>query len=336
MAMRLIPAPIRASLAMLAALAAFTGPAWAQGASTPVAPSPVAGSGDALAAQASASVLRIVSFANPDGVAPQRVETARLPSLPVERLRFPLPVELRTAFQAEACRLNGLEWCPIFREETRGTAFAADRPGRFMTCRHIVQDWLHWARAYNPGRLATQEIIPPFTLSRADGRLVFISIAQDAGYRTSLMAESRRLDRPLKTLLRGDLFWDADFLQFDLADGLDAPPLRRREALQAGESFLLLGYPDKAGASNGQPLSLARGEVLRREGVTLVTNAPSAKGISGGPMIDARGMVGGMACSIGRAHGPRAYRPALGLPVLPGELGALLRDLHGVETSGTP
>ncbi len=197
----------------------------------PLAPVPVAGSGDALAARAASSVLRIISFANPDGQPPQRIETARLPGLPLRDMRFPLPPEMRAAFQAEACRRNGLEWCPVFREETRGTAFAADRRGRFMTCRHIVQDWLHWARAYNPGLPPSMDIAPPFALARADGSLAFVSIGPNAGYRTSFFAESRRLERPLKTLLRGDLFWDADFIQFDLADGLEAPPLKRRESL---------------------------------------------------------------------------------------------------------
>jgi hypothetical protein len=294
--------------------------------------SPVSRGTNPLAAQASASVFRIISFANEGNTPPARVATASLPPLPLGALRYPLPIEMRTAFQAEACRLNGLEWCPIFKEETRGTAFSADRPGRFMTCRHIVQDWLHWARAYNPSG-DFREIIPPFALSDAQGRLAFVSVTRGGGgFRLSFFAQSRRLERPLTSLLRGDLFWDADFLQFDLASDLGAPPLRRRESLDAGESLTLLGYPDRAGAG----LAASSGTVTTRNGLTLVTNAPSAKGISGGPMLDEEGLVGGMACSIGRARGPRATRPALGLPVLPQELASRLRETHGVETIATP
>jgi hypothetical protein len=315
--------------------------AFAQGpeiSARPMASAPATGlsavnqTGNPLAASASASVLRIISFANEGNDPPARVATANLPALRIGALRYPLPVELRAAFQGEACRLNGLEWCPVFKEETRGTAFSADRPGRFMTCRHIVQDWMHWARAYNPGA-ADRDIVPPFALADSEGRLAFVSVAPGGGgYRLSFFAQSRRLDRPLTALLRGDLFWDADFLQFDLSSDLGAPPLRRRESLDPGERLTLLGYPDRSGAG----LVASRGTVTTRDGLTLVTNAPSAKGISGGPMLDEEGLVGGMACSIGRARGPRAARPALGLPVLPQELAARLRDTHGVETIGTP
>jgi hypothetical protein len=327
-------------LAFLIAFGAPSPPALSQASQPAAGPSasisgglaPVSRAANPLAAQASTSVLRIISFANEGNVPPARVATATLPPLPLGALRYPLPVEMRAAFQGEACRLNGLEWCPVFKEETRGTAFSADRPGRFMTCRHLVQDWLHWARAYNPGSEG-REIIPPFALADSEGRLSFVSVARGGGgFRLSFFAQSRRLERPLTSLLRGDLFWDADFLQFDLASDLGVPPLRRRESLDAGERLTLLGYPDRAGAG----LATSTGSVTTRDGLTLVTNAPSAKGISGGPMLDDDGLVGGMACSIGRARGPRAVRPALGLPVLPQELASRLRETHGVETIGTP
>ncbi|MGL4728123.1 MAG: trypsin-like peptidase domain-containing protein [Bosea sp. (in: a-proteobacteria)] len=298
---------------------------------------PIAQSGSALAARAAPSVLRIVSFANEGGIAPAKVATSSLPPLQLNALQFPIPVELRAAFQGEACRLNGLEWCPVFKEETRGTAFAADRPGRFMTCRHIVQDWLHWARAYNPAAVEGRDMIPPFALADSQGKLAYVSTMRGGGgYRVSFQAESRRLDRPLKSLLRGDLFWDADFLQFDLASDLGARPLQRRESFDVGEQLLLLGYPDRVVGGEAAPLSASSGQATGHDRLTIVTNAPSAKGISGGPMLDSDGEVGGMACSIGRARGPRASRPALGLPVSPPELAARLRETHGVETIGSP
>jgi Trypsin-like peptidase domain len=297
---------------------------------------PIALNGNSLAARAAPSVLRIVSFANEGGVAPTKVATASIPPLQMKTLRFPIPTDMRAAFQGEACRVNGLEWCPIFKEETRGTAFAADRPGRFMTCRHIVQDWLHWARIFNPGIAIGQDIIPPFALADAQGQLSFVSMMRGSGYRVSFQAESRRLDRPLKSLLRGDLFWDADFIQFDLANDLGARPLQRRESFDVGEQLLLLGYPDRIIAGEAAPLSASTGRVMAHDRLTMVTDAPSAKGISGGPMLDGDGLVGGMACSIGRARGPRSARPALGLPVSPAELSARLRETHGVETIGIP
>jgi hypothetical protein len=293
----------------------------------------VARSDDPVAHRAAGSVLRIFSFANGDASPPDRQETAKLPRLPLNALRFPLPVELRVAFQAEACRANGLEWCPIFREEARGTAFAVERGGRFMTCRHIVQDWLYWARAYNPGAAALANPVPPLSLADAAGRLVFVSVVPGAGFRFSLLANSTRLDLPLRQLLRSDLFWDADFAQFDLADDLGVPPLRRRQSLQTGESMRIVGYPDRIVGGAAAPLVVARGSVVARQPVALVTNARSAKGVSGAPMLDEHGAVGGMSCATSRAHGPRSARVALGLPVSPQELQGRLGEVHGISVT---
>lgn len=296
----------------------------------PLPMTPVEQSGDAVAHRAAGSVLRVFSFANPDAAAPAKHETARLPRLPLAALRFPLPVELRVAFQAEACRLNGLEWCPIFREESRGTAFAVERSGRFMTCRHIVQDWLYWVAAFNPGSQALNNLTPPLALADANGRLAFVSVAPGSGFRMSLLASSARLERPLAQLLRGDMFWDADFMQFDLADDLGVAPLRRRLSFQAGETIRLLGYPDRRLGGDAAPLIVSRGRVLEKQAVTLVTDARSAKGVSGAPMLDENGHVGGMTCSISRSRGPRGPRLALGIPVSPQELRARLAEVHGL------
>lgn len=277
--------------------------------------------------RAADSTLRIISFANPGTRAPKKLETQSLPRLSMASFSFPMAREQRIAFQAEACRLSGMAWCPIFDEEARGTAFSVEKPGRFMTCRHLFHDWYYWARLFNPER-PLRSLVPPFVLVDRKEKLVFVSTGPTGGgYRVTLMMDDARLNAPMAQLTRADLIWDADIFAFDLMEGMGVAPLAIGSVPERGQRIAFIGYPDSNGALRAL---VSGGAVAERRGVASVTTAASAKGMSGGPVLDLEGRAKGLSCALGRdtlRSGRTAY-------VLPLSLEALERGLQG--THGVP
>lgn len=272
------------------------------------------------------STLRIISFANPGTRAPKKLETQTLPRLSLATFSFPMAREQRIAFQAEACRLSGMAWCPIFDEEARGTAFSLEKPGRFMTCRHLFHDWYYWARLFNPER-PLRSLVPPFVLVDRLEKLVFVSTGPTGGgYRIALMMDEPRLNAPMAQLTKTDLIWDADVFAFDLMEGMGVAPLVQGSAPESGQRIAFIGYPDTNGAL--RPL-VSGGAITQRRGVASVTSAASAKGMSGGPILDLEGRAKGISCALGRDNA-MGRRTAYALPLSIEALDRGVQAVHGI------
>jgi hypothetical protein len=271
---------------------------------------------------ASDSVLLAVSFGSL-GERPQIVPTDRIAEIDPTGLTPPFDRRTRTLIQGAFCRLNRLERCPIFDGEVQGTAFVLAQPGEIVTCRHIVQDWLHWASALNGGRLRPTRLVPPIFL--ADRSRTATLSTWETGYVPLLFVDDPALGGPLARLADDDAFWDADVIAFQLASPALPAPLPRGEVPRRGERVHAIGYATDPG---GVRLHAVAGRVLRSEGIEIETDAATRHGMSGAPLVDDQGRATAISC--GREHRRDGRAGALALPLDVDVWAGELRDRRGM------
>lgn len=279
---------------------------------------------------AAAAIVRAVSFAGLDGAGPQAVATNEIPRIDVDAVTPPYTPDQRRRVQGEFCRMNGLAVCPVFTEENRGTAFAVDGGGRFLTCRHLVHDWIYWAWKLNGEATPARAIVPPIVLVSRSGRLAGTS--RHGRFRKTLYVEDDALLKPLASLLRDERFWDMDFFGFQLPVSRIDHSLARGPVPGVGENAHVLGFAPKG---ERQALMAASGHITRVGEANIESNAPSQPGMSGAPILDDLGRVVGVSCARGTAvAGGR--RGALASIVGEARLAAFLWHRWGVELQVVP
>lgn len=256
---------------------------------------------------ASDSVLLAVSFGSRSGK-PRDVATEQIPAIDPTGLAPPFDRETRTRVQAAFCRLNGLPRCPIFDAEVQGTAFVLSRPDEIVTCRHVVQDWLHWASALNGDRVPPVRLVPPIFLTDRS-RTTTVSTWR-TGYLPLVFVDDRALAAPLARLADDDAFWDADVLAFRLISDALPPPLPLGDAPLRGDPVHVIGY---ASDPDGVRLHAVAGRVLRSEGIEIETDAATRRGMSGAPLVDEEGRARAISC--GRERSAGGSPAALALPL---------------------
>ena len=257
---------------------------------------------------ASDSVLRAVSFASSGG-RPVNRETRHIPPIdPVGRMP-PFDRETGVRIQGEFCRMNGLVNCPIFDGEAQGTAFVLARAGTVVTCRHLVQDWIYWASAFNRDHVGPAGLVPPIFLVDHDRSTVVTTWRSH--YRRLLFVDDRRLLAPLARLAGDDAFWDADLMAFRLSTDRLPTPLVRGPVPAAGDAVHAVGYVAEGGTTR---LHAIGGRVKRSEGIEIETDVATRRGMSGAPLVDGHGRALAISCGRDRGADPRDAG-ALALPL---------------------
>ena len=226
-----------------------------------------------------------------------------------------------------------LEGREVYHSRSEGTAFLADAQGYLLTNRHVACPWLADARLLRaitvlrrqPGKLdLVYRMFLWFEGQRAFNRLPALSeeASVEDIYRTEAAFSTRGARRvriagvapiPAETAerLRSPLGDDFAVLKIDaVPPGLVSLPLAadfESAAIPKLAPLITLGFPlgssTQAATVN---VSVTSGHVRRTFGKMIQVDTSIHSGNSGGPFIDARGRVVGIATSVakGRVLGP--------------------------------
>ncbi|MBT8369010.1 MAG: trypsin-like peptidase domain-containing protein, partial [Deltaproteobacteria bacterium] len=215
----------------------------------------------------------------------------------------------------------------VYRNRTEGTAFLVDRQGYLLTNRHVVCPWLEDNRFYFqvrrfidqqeplelgyriflwfegrkafkrlPGLSESSEVDDIYTLSSA--------FRTDGHPRLTIAGVARAPDRTYQ-LIQSPLKDDFAVLKIDrIPEGLDPLPLdEKMEALAVTKlsPVIALGFPLGSRTQEATVnVSVTSGHVRRTFENLLQVDTSIHRGNSGGPIIDVRGKVIGIASGVAR------------------------------------
>lgn len=216
--------------------------------------------------------------------------------------------------QIETCRKQGLTACPVLGYSNKGTAFF--NRGRFVTCRHGFHNWISLASQLN-GDISVKEISPPMILRNSEGEVVynsalsgkpqmeFSAINDDA----RINYQTHKLNYPTKGIAVPAYY--SDYTEMTLAEQIVDPKLRslsehipsNSSSFPTNETYLL-GYSEKTNnfpkgvgdsPENGA-FVISNGHIENRESSYYKATNYSTGGMSGGPLITAKGELLGVNC----------------------------------------
>ncbi|MBY0386461.1 serine protease [bacterium] len=228
--------------------------------------------------------------------------------------------------QIETCRKQGLTVCPVLGYSTRGTTFF--NRGRFITCRHLFHNWISLASQLNGDR-SVKEISPPMILRNIKGEVVYNS-GWDSKPQMELdvINDDIRLNHqtsgkkyPSKEVA-GPVYL-SDYVEIKLADQqfvdqkstlLSEYLPKNSDSLPTDETFLL-GYSGKTnnfangnGDAPGGKLVISKGYIENTKSSFYESTNYSSGGMSGGPIVSAKGELLGVFCKSTENSNPEKVR----------------------------